>query len=185
MHSITIHQLDQMRASIQLQMKTDFGIEDSSGIEILMLIRMLANLSIAVENCQNGEDEISGARWRILLRLVGEEKKGNMDGLNPTTLSHAHRVSKNTISALVKGLEEQGLVQRNLEPTDFRKFRIQLTDAGRDLIHKNGSSRAEQYNQLAGQMTLEERHQLIDLLIKLHHSLAEISKTVSTNVDGG
>lgn len=185
MHAITTHQLDQLRASIQSQMKADFGMDDSSGIEILMLIRMLANLSIAVENCQNGEDEISGARWRILLRLVGEEKKGNVDGLNPTTLSHAHKVSKNTISALVRGLEEQGLVQRNLDPTDFRKFRIQLTNAGRELICKNGSNRADQYNQLAGQMTLEERKQLIDLLLKLHHSLMEISKTVSTNVDGG
>lgn len=115
--------------------------------------------------------------------LDRRRKRGNVEGLNPTTLSHAHRVSKNTISALVRGLEEQGLVQRNLEPTDFRKFRIQLTDTGRELITKSGPGRVEKYNQLAKHMTLEERNQLINLLIKLHHSLTEIS--MSTDVDGG
>lgn len=74
MHQMTTQQLDQMRASIRSQMQTEFGIEDCSGIEVLMLIKMLANLSIAAENSQNGENELSGARWRIMLRLIGEEK---------------------------------------------------------------------------------------------------------------
>lgn len=60
-------------------------------------------------NCQ-------APRWGLLMRLYIEEVSGNMSGLSPSQLSHYQHVSKNTVSALLRGLEEQGLIARQARP---------------------------------------------------------------------
>ena len=56
--------------------------------------------------------------------------------MSPTHLSRCQSVSKNTISSLIGGLEEQGLVERELDRDDKRVFRIHLTDAGRQAVRR-------------------------------------------------
>ena len=121
---------DVMREHFRTQMKLVCGLDDISGIELASQIRVLGNLYDTVTGQNNEDGDISGPRWHVLMRLYGEEKQGNTQGITPTSLSHSHRVSKNTISALLRGLEEQGLIRRELDSTDRRIFRIQLTQAG-------------------------------------------------------
>ncbi len=96
---------------------------------------------------------------------------GKPEGITPTELSHFQRVSKNTISALLRGLEEQGLIQRNLDSEDLRVFRIQLTDAGRALVLNTAPNRIAGLNKLLSGLNPEEREQLILLLEKLRLEL--------------
>ena len=160
----------QFIAHMRSTMKSLFGIDDTSGIEIFGMLRHLAHLCEPPD-----EKDLSGARWRLMLHLYGQEHMGNPTGLTPTDLSHTQRVSKNTISALLRGLEEQGLIRRELDPQDYRLFRIQLTQAGRDLIHETGPQRLAYLNQLAAGLTSEERTQLMALLEKLHRSILDTS----------
>jgi DNA-binding MarR family transcriptional regulator len=106
-----------------------------------------------------------------MMRLLVEEEMGNPEGVTPTVLSHFQRVSKNTVSALLRGLEEQGLIQRDLDPADLRVFRIQLTNAGRELVLKTTPRRIEWINELLGGLEPEERVQLAALLEKLSRTL--------------
>lgn len=168
--------LDQLREHLRSYVKNFFDLEDTSGIEIFSMIQILANLS---ENLgvQLGDDiELSGPRWRLMLRLLIEEKRGNAQGITPTALSHSQRVSKNTISALLRGLEDQGLIRRNLDAKDFRVFRIQLTDTGREWIIKSAPRRIEGLNRLLADLLPEEREQLAGLLMKLSHSMMAKSR---------
>jgi DNA-binding MarR family transcriptional regulator len=143
--------------------------------------------------CEPPDDkDLSGPRWRIMLHLLGQEHGGNTAGPTPTDLSNTQRVSKNTISALLRGLEEQGLIQRTLDPADYRVFRIQLTQAGREMIYATGPKRLKRLNQMASGLTREERTQLMALLEKLHRSMLDTGcktvdnpKTEKTESTGG
>ena len=150
-----------------------FKIEDTSGIELFGLLHRTAHISETLDSQTFGDFAISGPRWRLLMRLLADEHMGNRDGITPTELSHGQRVSKNTISALLRGLEEQGLIQRNLDPNDLRVFRIQLTDAGRELIFSTAPNRLSGLNQLLSGFTPQETRQLIALLERLQTNLLD------------
>jgi len=180
-----IDHVEIMRAHMRSQMQNLTGLSDTSGIEVLSLIRMLTHLCEAVEARSCGENGLSRPRWGVLLRLLAEEKRGSPDGVTPTSLSRFQSVSKNTISALLRGLEEQGLVQRALDPADYRLFRIELTPAGRELIQSTAPKRIAHLNEMVSGLSASEREQLIVLLAKLYHSVLASSNISKTEFHGG
>ncbi len=159
------------RAHLRQHLQSLTGIDDPSGIELLGLIRWASNLCDALEARACDDSGLSGPRFGLLLRLLAEEKHGHPEGVTPTSLSRFQSVSKNTISALLRGLEEQGLITRALDPQDYRTFRIRLTAAGRELVLSMAPGRMRTVNELASGLTADEREQLIALLGKLLRSL--------------
>jgi len=156
------------------------GIEDTSGVEILSLVHALSHAYELIENQQSDSLDLSGPRWGLLLLLMAHEKLGNQKGMTPTAFSRFQGVSRNTISSLLRGLEEQGYIQRALDPEDYRVFRIELTDSGREVIQSLAPKRVAHINQLASGLSAEEREQLITLLEKLHRSILENSNPSRT-----
>jgi DNA-binding MarR family transcriptional regulator len=143
----------------------------STGMEIAGMIRILANL---YENhrmeCSDGA-EISGPRMGILFRLMAEEDRGNTAGITPSEFSRNQNVSRNTISALLRGLEEQGLIERRLDEQDRRVFRIGVTQAGRDVVAQLGPKMVKDSSQMVSGLADAEQAQLVELLGKLFISL--------------
>ncbi len=143
--------------------------QDIRGLEIAGMIRMLTRFfDLAV---RQSPSELSEPRLGILLRLMAEEDSGNTAGINPTHLSHMQNVKKNTISALISGLEEQGLLERSVDPADKRGCRLRITRAGRELVKSTAPERFEFMNQAVSALTSEEKDQLLVLLDKLRTSL--------------
>lgn len=171
MHLHSNIEWEQIRSKLHERLHSSFGVENTSGIELFILLQRVAHLSKLLDNQPTDDMELSGPRWRLLLRLLIEEQTGNREGLTPTVLSQSQRVSKNTISSLLRGLELQGLIQRNLDATDLRIFRIQLTPAGRAYLHANAPHRMEALNRMLSVLDPQEYEQLTVLLIKLHNSL--------------
>jgi len=171
MEPVKESEMEGMHLRMREQMQSVFGITDSNGLDLFGLIHRLANLSEVIECQQCGGDELSGPRWRLLLRLFAEETLGNQEGVTPTSLSHYQRVSKNTISSLLRGLEQQGLLQRTLDPQDYRLFRIQLTQAGRDLVRESAPKRIKGMNKMIACLEPEEYRTLMVSLDKLLRSL--------------
>jgi DNA-binding MarR family transcriptional regulator len=147
------------------------GEADTAGLEIMRLIHLVANAYATAVDEQLREAGLSGPRWGLLFRLLAEERCGCLDGVSPTRLSHHQNVSKNTISALLGGLEEQGLIERGLAPDDRRGFRIRLTAAGRQAVQSTAPAHLTFVNYLSAGLTADEREQLTVLLAKLHWSL--------------
>ncbi len=149
------------------------GGTDTRGLEIAHSIRMIARfLDLAVIQSP-AFGELSGPRLGILLRLMGEEDHGNYAGINPTRLSRYQDVRKNTITSLLKGLEDRGLIERSTDPDDRRGFLIRITPAGRELVRSTAPARFEFMNQITSSLTDEERDQFLVLLGKLRTSLMQ------------
>ena len=151
------------------------GNPDIGGMEISGMIRRLANIYDAIFNLETDGSELTGPRMSILIRLYVDEMMGSKEGITPTFLSHMQNVGKNTISSLVRGLEDQGYIQRENDPADRRIYRLRLTDTGRELIIKQAPVQLEYLNNISSGLNAEERTQLIHLLEKLLTSLIEHS----------
>ncbi len=173
LHAMKRELRSQWREHIQDHVRVLTGVEDTSGLELVAMIRGLANLYEMAEIPPEAGIDLSGPRWLLLLRLMAEEHEGNRDGLTPTGLSHFQNVSKNTISSLLRGLEEQGLIQRAIDSDDKRLFRIQLSERGRSLMAVAAPQRIRYLNCLVSGLAAEEKEQLFTLLGKLYYSVTQ------------
>lgn len=162
---------EKMREHLTNHLLTMTNGADIKGIELSSLIRMLANYYAAIIAQKTLPGELSGPRMGILIRLLVAEKNGNTEGINPTTLSHFQNVKKNTISSLLRGLEESGYVERNLDPTDKRVFLIRISEKGRKMMETVGPERLKMMNDLSADLSDDEKTQLIYLLEKLRKSM--------------
>lgn len=164
---------EQFREHFKNILHKRFNISDGSGLELLMTMHRVSNLSNMFDSQGQEHEGLSGPRWWLLLRLFFDEEMGKTEGLTPSFLSHSQRVSKNTISALLRGLEEQGLIQRVTDPSDLRIFRIKLTPAGRDTIMRTVPGRIEGLNGLYSVLSNDERVTLMRILNKLSQALMD------------
>ena len=151
---------------------------DLQGLELGALIRVVANYYNAAITQKTEAGELSGPRMGILLRLMAMEESGQTQGMNPTEISHFQNVKKNTISSLIRGLEESGLVERALDPNDKRAFKIRISQKGKDLVKSSGPKRLKLMNDLSSGLTTDEKILLIQLLEKLRKSIHD-----NTNYD--
>jgi DNA-binding MarR family transcriptional regulator len=164
--------IEAMRSKIRDHVRVIAGDEASTlGTELIKMIRMIDHTLLVTAEQRTSENSLSGARWGLLMRLMVEEQRGNLAGITPTELSHHQNVGRNTISALLRGLEEQGLVERSLDAVDRRIFRIRLKDHGRRLIARNGPERIHFANELVSELSHEEQEELLVLLTKLFNSI--------------
>lgn len=153
------------------------GRTDVSGAQIAGLVRLVANRYESHSTRRLGDFDLSGPRLGILMRLEAHSRFCGAPGLTPTDLSHDQRVSKNTVSALLNGLEEQGLIERRLDPADRRVFRIVISDLGTRLVRETAPLIVDHLNELVSNLSQEERSTLIQLLGKLFHSLRSHEET--------
>lgn len=163
----------EMHVRIFQQVKDLFQIEDMRGAELLASMGRVMHLVTILDFQRFEQLDLSMPRWRVMLHLFMAERMGKSCGLTPTELSHFNEVSKNTVSALLRGLEEQGYIVRELDPKDLRIFRIHLSDAGRELMMRTTPQRIEAINQILDGLTGEEADQLTRLLNKLRLSMEE------------
>lgn len=160
-------------AAVKQQIRTSFQIDNIDGLELITSLYHIAQLSKVLESHLAEELGLSGARWRLLLRLFIDEEMGNSDGLTPSHLSQAQRVRKNTISSLLRGLEDQGLIRRDIDPEDLRIFRIYITPEGRQLVRSTAPDLVSRLNKSVSVLDPEEIKQLKRLLEKLQQGFIE------------
>jgi DNA-binding MarR family transcriptional regulator len=145
--------------------------KDTDGIEILAMTKMISHVIGICFSRVDPESEITPARWGLMMRLLEEEEDGNCEGITPTSMSHSSNVKKNTISSILRGMENQELIERNIDQSDRRIFRIRLTAKGRQLVKDTNPQRVDLLNDLVSGLESKEREQLIRLLKKLIDSV--------------
>lgn len=161
------------QASFEAMARELVGEESLTGLELFRLVKMVAHRFEAMVETGLQDSDLTGPRLFLLIRLLAAEKLGGESGISPTELSHHQRVSKNTISALLRGLEEQGYIERRIDPEDKRAFRISLTDTGREVVQRHAKVHLAEMNRIADGLTPEERAQLLSLLRKLLQTLSQ------------
>lgn len=147
------------------------GIETIGGVQLLRAVRIVNNLYDVIFSERLRDDQLSGPRWGVLMRLYAEEMNGNTNGLSPSVLSRHQSVSKNTVSSLLRGLEEQGFIERQLDQQDRRSFTIRLTELARAQVRENAPAHVAFLNQLCADLSEQETATLLGLLTRLRRSL--------------
>jgi len=113
------------------------------------------------------EAGLSLAQYRVLMHLLFAERMGDRNELNPSEISNRQGVSRNTISALIRNLEDNGLVERRLDPLDRRRFYISLTKNGRSLVTDHARQHLATIGSCFDGLTSDEQDTLYHLLHKV------------------
>jgi DNA-binding MarR family transcriptional regulator len=80
----------------------------------------------------------------------------------PSELAAAEQVRLPTISALVRGLEEDGLVRRAPDPGDGRAVRISATAKGRRILERGRERRLDSLEELLEPLSRAELRTLAE-----------------------
>ncbi len=116
---------------------------------------------------------LSVPKFMMLIELERNEVYGTGGGLLPSELSERQGIPRNSVSTLLAGLEEEGLVSRELHGTDRRKFVIRLTPQGHKTLNSRLGTQFRQITQCFAGFSAEERATLLELLTRLTQSLIE------------
>lgn len=160
-------------ARINEAVREMFAVESLAHLDLFRAIMFAARFLKHLAGEHHSEGQLSSARLRLLTHLVIAERHGQPEGLPPSELSRFLSVSRNTISALLNGLEEQGLVERHLHPTDRRQFLIRITPSGLAVVRERSPEFARRVTELLDVLTPEEQATLASLLHKLLDHLVE------------
>ena len=110
-----------------------------------------------------GFPEVSPAFGSILLPLAEE------DGLQIGELGRRSRLTKQTMTTMIRLMEERGLVERRPDPTDRRASRIYLTERSRAFLPVAQQVLRDMNRRVESRLTPGD-------LQVLHHSLNELMK---------
>jgi len=113
------------------------------------------------------EAGLSLAQYKVLMHLFFAEQMGDRSELNPSEISARQGVSRNTMSSLISNLEEEGLVERRLDPLDRRRFNISLTENGRALVIEHARQHLAVIGGCFTVLTTDEQETLYRLLRKV------------------
>jgi len=150
-----------------------FSTEDMSKLELFRKLKAVSHLLSHLAGEYRKDVKLSQARMRLLIWLAVSDRMGNERGLLPSELSRFLGVSRNTVSALLNGLEEQGLIERHLHPTDRRRLIIRITPGGHDLVCARAPEFGAFVASLFEALSPEERATLLALLDKLFKGLLD------------
>lgn len=106
--------------------------------------------------------------WRDNPPDFERELNESRPGLKVSEISALLRVKSPTITPVIRGLEDEGLVERTMDPKDRRAVRITITEAGRNIIRAAHEERMQTFNQLVEHLGEEESIHLTELLTKVY-----------------
>lgn len=140
---------------------------DPRAVRLMDEMRLAAHALYQVGEHSLIDTGLSYAQYRILVSLLFCEWTGDQTGLNPSEISAHQGTSRNTISALIRTLEEDGLIERRLDQEDRRRFNIRLTETGRRKVLDHANHHMQITNQIFAVLSEEEQ----EILSKLLHAI--------------
>jgi len=109
-----------------------------------------------------GQEGISVPQFGTLLLI-----EANPD-ISQSTIAHALRFDRSTLVQIIDRLEDRGLVERHVSPTDRRSHALRITDAGAGMLTELKEQAIAHEDDVAAELSPDERARLIELLRKLY-----------------
>ena len=160
------------------EMQTDV---DPKIVRLMDSMRRVSHALYQLSESSLASAGLSFARFRLLMGLLISEELDGRDELNPSEISDKLGISRNTVSTLIRELEQEGLIERHLDHNDRRRFNIRLTAAGQTLLRENAS---QHYHIIAGcfdALSSTEQESLSSILAKLDTSIGATRKEQCAN----
>ena len=121
----------------------------------------------------NRQDHPSNKPSETMVLLMLNKNSLDDSGMMASELSTLLHVTPPTITQLINGLETNGLVERNVNPSDRRAVRITLTKRGRMASERAIEAFNASFSGLIEYLGEEESNQLADLLSKVNRYFDE------------
>lgn len=120
---------------------------EAERFDLIPGIRLLARLArVAEQVCQT--TGISLPQYRLLVTISGEPQRAS-------ELAARVGVSRPTLTSLVNGLEDGGMLRRVPVPTDRRGIRLEPTEAGRAAVARAERALSDRLLQLVDRGTAQ------------------------------
>ena len=120
-----------------------------------------------------GEVDLSPSQYRVMAFLAEGESAAS-------TLAGRLNVTKPSVTALIDGLEEKGLVERQRSDGDRRLVKAILTEAGRSSLAAADEASRSRLEHLAGYLDDADRATAIAGLVLWHEALnANLAEVMS------
>jgi DNA-binding MarR family transcriptional regulator len=94
-------------------------------------------------------------------------------GLKMSELSQRMMVTGGNVTGITDGLEKEGLVIREVDPSDRRVFRVKLTAEGQKQFRRMASEHEQWIIGLFEGMSVKQKNQLTDLLGELKQHIGK------------
>lgn len=140
---------------------------DPKSVGLMEQMRLVSHALYQIGESSVTAVGLSYAKYRLLLGLLYAEEVEDRSELNPSEISQRQGTSRNTISSLIRDLEDDGLIARHLDQNDRRKFNICLTEKGRDLVRQHASQHMQTISACFHTLTPTEQETLSQLLTKV------------------
>ncbi|AFC52138.1 hypothetical protein MINTM019_07510 [Mycobacterium paraintracellulare] len=85
----------------------------------------------------------------------------------PAELAATLSMPKATVTLYLKRLEAAGFVRREIDPSDLRRHRLQLTTTGRRAARDGLKLLSDEFDKRLGRLTVAQRNDLRNLLEKI------------------
>lgn len=145
------------------------GTDPAAVESCLWLLRVSSELFEAFEE-HFSRHNVSRGRFSVLMllhRYAGEQ-------MTCAELAKRAGVTRPTMTGLLDGLQEVGLVQRHSHPDDRRSFTVSLTERGREFLDNMLPEHFRRVGGLMSQLNEEERKMLVTLLQKVETGLGAL-----------
>ena len=147
---------------------------EPEALELMDKMRHVAHALRQIGENSLAAADMSYARYRLLMGLFFSAEVEGREGLHPSEISDRQGTSRNTISSLIRELEDEGLIERHLNKTDRRKFNICLTPSGQAVVQEHSSKHMHMIAQCFEGLSAEEKNQLNQILAKLAENLEAV-----------
>ncbi|CAJ1317645.1 hypothetical protein PTI45_02230 [Paenibacillus nuruki] len=100
----------------------------------------------------------------MALICIGNKADSVSCGMQVSELSRLLRVTSPTVTQLIKGMENDGLVERNMDQSDRRAVRVTLTDKGAAIMEQSLAVFKTSFEGLVDYLGEEDSRKLTELL---------------------
>lgn len=120
----------------------------------------------------------------VLMCIKHSAKHGSLE-MKVSDISKLLRVTSPTVTQLIKGMEEKGLVERNSDPLDRRAVRIKLTTKGEKVAKKAEQAFKASLQGLVEFLGEEQSIQLAELLSQVFIYFNEKDRFLNQEIGNG
>lgn len=160
-------QLDPRYQTLMAAFRQVVQQENNDPIQTYLLILHISRKLMAEEQALFDRHNLSEGKLSVLLLL----KNAPQNQLSPSEIAEATQVTRGTMTGLLAGLVRDGYVVREEDPSDGRRYTIQLTERASDVIHQLLLERFQHIEKLFACFTTSELAKQRALIEKLNHQL--------------
>jgi DNA-binding MarR family transcriptional regulator len=156
------------------------GDHEAGTLNVFRNLMKASGMVGALHEKRLARHNLSTAKMRLLFWLAMRDE----EGLMPSELGKMQGIMPNTVTSLVSGLRDAGLVEQGSHPDDRRKKIIRITAAGKAAIRELAPSHNEFIELVFAHLTHEQLDTLNTLLLSLIDRARQLEESTAESEGG-